>query len=78
MKTIPCDVCGGTGRVPDQTTLGKQLRRRRELKHVTLRAHAIRMGISAAYLCDLEHGRRVWKRPLLDSYKSALNVNTKS
>lgn len=39
-------------------TSGEQIRRKRERKNISLRALARQAGISAAYLSDIELGRR--------------------
>ena len=38
--------------------LGQEIRRLRESKGITLRELARRVGVSAPFLSDLEHGRR--------------------
>ncbi|KKL56499.1 hypothetical protein LCGC14_2244780, partial [marine sediment metagenome] len=49
-----CHRCGGTGRERDWRGLGLQARRERESRCVSLRQMAKRIGVSAAYLSDLE------------------------
>jgi len=53
-----CDKCGGTGEVPDDREVGKEMRRRRMTAGFTLRDVARHMQISAPYLSDIELGRR--------------------
>jgi transcriptional regulator with XRE-family HTH domain len=48
--------------------LGGAMRARREHSGVSLRACAKKMGISSAYLCDVELGRRAISRGLLDKF----------
>ena len=50
----PCPTCGGAGK----KISGAWLRAQREKHGLTLREAARRLGISAAYLCDIEHDRR--------------------
>jgi predicted transcriptional regulator len=68
-----CPQCGGRGKVCDPAQIGARLKREREKGGVTGREMARRMGYSAMYLCDLEHGRREWKSKLIASYLDALN-----
>ena len=63
-----CPQCGGSGKVCDPAQIGARLRHERELVGITGREMARRMGYSAMYLCDLEHGRRDWKANLINSY----------
>lgn len=57
---LPCKHCDGTGRVPDDREIGRKMRRRRIEVGLSLRALAARLGLSPAYLSDLETGRRRW------------------
>ena len=45
----------------------------RRIKQISLREVARRMGISAAYLSDLELGRRKWSDRLCDLFRQAIN-----
>lgn len=67
-----CPECGGRGKVCDPVQIGARLKREREAADVTGRELARRMGYSAMYLCDLEHGRRGWNAKLLAAYLDAL------
>lgn len=51
---------------------GKVMRDKRVAKLLSIREVARHMEISAAYLSDLEHGRRVWSEGLIDDYEAAL------
>jgi predicted transcriptional regulator len=37
---------------------------------------ASQMGLSASYICDLEHGRRIWNKGLGDRYMQAIGEQT--
>jgi hypothetical protein len=67
-----CPECGGRGKVCDPVQVGARMKRERETAEVTGRELARRMGYSAMYLCDLEHGRRGWNAKLLAAYLDAL------
>lgn len=53
-----CRCCGGSGREPDWRKWGQRIRAARRRKGWTLRELARRARCSAAYICDLEYGRR--------------------
>lgn len=72
-----CPRCVGTGYLLDPVATGGLMRAGREQAAVTLRTLAKRMGISAAYLCDLELGRRGWNEGLLEEYMKALKGEIK-
>ena len=42
----------------DLVAIGRELRTIREASGLSLRALAARIGLSAPFLCDVEHGRR--------------------
>ena len=44
--------------LPESATLGEEIRRRRLEAGITLRKFAVKVGISAAHLSDVEHDRR--------------------
>jgi len=62
--------------VSDKTNkrAGYMLRSVRDANRVSLRRVAKQMGISAAYLCDLELGRRWWSVELVRQYRDGVNV----
>lgn len=72
METKPCPHCAGSGRVLDHAAIGASMRRLRESRQISGRQMATRLKISAAYLSDLELGRRNWSGPLLDKFKREL------
>lgn len=72
--TVPCDKCGGSGRLPDNQQIGKQMRQARELSGHSQREVARRMGFSAAYINDLEFGRRRWTPRASEIYRRAIKA----
>jgi len=62
----PCQRCGGTGKEPDHRAIGQRMRTLRERAGMTLRRVAGAMEITPSYLCDLELGRRQWRKELID------------
>jgi len=67
-----CQRCGGTGKEPDHREIGAQMRALREKRGRTLRSIARALDLSAAYVSDLELGRRMWRADLLSRYRAAL------
>ncbi len=65
---ITCDKCGGKGKVLS----ADESRALRLAKGVTLQILANAMGVSKAYLCDLETGHRLWNGGLEARLKAAL------
>jgi transcriptional regulator with XRE-family HTH domain len=51
---------------------GAAARKVRKRKKVALRSMAKKMGISAAYLSDLERGRRNWNVDLVNRFERGL------
>lgn len=43
----------------------------------SLRSVALKMGISAPYLCDLLSGKRAWSRPLILRFSKAATPESK-
>jgi predicted transcriptional regulator len=69
----PCPKCNGTGKIQDDVLVGKALRKERTEMGLHLREVARRMGLSAAYVSDLEKGRRIWRGELIARYRKAVN-----
>lgn len=67
-----CLRCGGTGQVPDPVYRGNEARQRRLKADISLREMARRLHLSAAYLSDLELGRRGWNERLMKRYDKSL------
>lgn len=67
-----CPQCGGSGKVCDPAQIGARMREHREAHKLSAREVARRMGFSAMYVCDLEHGRRGWSADLIEKYQEAL------
>lgn len=59
-----CEKCWRPGRGIDHAELGRTARQRREQRGISLRACAIQLGISEAFLSLLERGKRNWTREL--------------
>jgi transcriptional regulator with XRE-family HTH domain len=51
---------------------GQMVRELRERKGVSLRAVAKRLGLSAAFISDLERGRRNWSKQRFDEVERAI------
>jgi transcriptional regulator with XRE-family HTH domain len=60
VKRKPCQNCLGTGDEQNQNVRGGQARHYRVVAKLTLAQVGKRMGISAQFLNDLEHGNRKW------------------
>jgi transcriptional regulator with XRE-family HTH domain len=58
--------------VIDNKKTGEAARRERAFNNVSLRSVCKKMGISAAYLSDLENGKRGWRQELVDKFNRAL------
>ncbi len=71
-KMIPCEKCGGSGKLIDQRALGSEMRDLREESGVSLREISRRLRLSAAYISDLERGRRDWADELIAKFKGAI------
>jgi transcriptional regulator with XRE-family HTH domain len=60
-------------RIPEeQRTLGQAIYWARHKRHLTVRQLADRVGVSAAFLCDIEHDRRATTK--LKEFAGALDV----
>lgn len=59
-----CHRCGGSGVEPrDPREEGAEMRAAREARRIGLREMARRLNVTAAYVSDLERGRRAWTGP---------------
>lgn len=63
-----CPRCGGDGVIPKPDALRMKRKKARKGLNETARI----MGISSAYLCDLEHGRRAWSADLIERFNKAI------
>jgi transcriptional regulator with XRE-family HTH domain len=66
-----CPRCGGSGTVLDDKKMGAFMRSIRIKSGLSGRELARRMGVSAAYLSDLELGRRGWNEERRAKYRKA-------
>ena len=73
--TQPCHFCKGTGKELNNQAVGFALRIAREQSGRSLRDVAKALGVSAAYLSDLELGRRNWSPNRIHAYQAALAPN---
>lgn len=81
LKSIPlkpCSHCGGSGRCLDDKAIGMALREKREGQEISGREIARRLGYSAAYLSDMELGRRCWNGEKVKRYLTVLSNGTPS
>ena len=69
---VKCRRCGGTGEEPDWRAVGAKLRADREQAGLTQTEVAFRLGMSKAYVSDLERGARPWRTELVERYREAL------
>ena len=69
-----CPRCGGSGKVMDDKKIGALMRDIRKKAGVSLRAVALQLGLSAAYVCDLELGRRGWNAEKRKKYREAVEA----
>lgn len=68
-----CPRCGGSGMIQDEAAVGREMRKRREsVPGLSAREVARRMGFSAAYVSDLERGRRHWTPEVTRKYLAAV------
>ena len=56
----------------DHVATGAKMSFLRRAAGMTMREMARRIGVSAGYLCDLEHGRRHWGKERLKGYATEL------
>jgi transcriptional regulator with XRE-family HTH domain len=64
-KDDACPTCG----TPRSVVNGAWLRERRKNAGMSLRDFAKRVGVSAAYICDIEHNRRNCLPAMRDAYE---------
>ena len=65
--TLPCPRCDGRGLI--QRVDGASLREIREDAYLSLREFAERIGLSAAYVSDVELGRRRATEKIVEQYR---------
>ena len=74
LELATCPHCGGTGKCLDDARVGEYLRRIRTTRIISGREIARRMKVSAAYLSDLELGRRGWNEQKVTAYLQAVQA----
>lgn len=67
-----CPKCAGTGKVTDPYAEGRALREFRKSKAVSLREMSRRLQVSAAFLSDVELGKRGARGRWMERYQAAL------
>lgn len=65
---MKCPKCGGSGELPNPG----EMRKIRLNRNIRLREMARRLKISAAYLSDLERGKRDWNDAKRQAYLNAI------
>jgi predicted transcriptional regulator len=72
VKRKTCPTCSGTGKIVDPRDEGRDWRKKRKRSGYSLREIARRMNISAAFLSDLELGKRNWNESKRRSFWEAI------
>lgn len=72
MKLQTCKRCRGTGKEIDQVALGECMRKERVKADLSLREMGARLGVSHAYIWDMETGRRSWSDRVRKKFLEAL------
>ena len=67
-----CPRCKGKGHILTDREIGLKMRARREAAGITLRDFASRLVLSAAFVSDLERGRRNWSKIQIGRYDHIL------
>lgn len=65
---------GLNGKTWDENSFGEYIRQRRMLAGLTLRAEAAHLGVTPAYLSDIERGNRLAPEKYLEGIKEFLQV----
>lgn len=65
----PCRCCHGSGKESEPVTIGRRLKALREGKGILSKDMAEKLGISAAYLCMLEAGKRPWHPLMIEKFE---------
>lgn len=71
---VKCEYCMGSGETQDAHEVGAEMRRHRLARGLTMRDFAKALGISHAYLCQLENGTRRWRLAMVELYASKLET----
>jgi ribosome-binding protein aMBF1 (putative translation factor) len=73
-----CPRCGGSGMILDDKSFGALMRDVRKRKGLSLREVAKRCKWSAAYVSDLELGKRGWNDAKHKRYSKAIGISAKT
>lgn len=71
-------MCGGKGEILDDIPIGDATRKLRIVQNLSLRTVAKRLGFSAAYISDLENGRRSWNIVRMEAYLCVISLDYKT
>ena len=74
---MKCKRCGGSGVEQDNVKIGMVRRLRRQSAQMSLRELSSIIGISHAFLSQLENGKRRWTQALSDKYLAAIEDKDK-
>jgi len=72
VKQRACHCCSGSGKEIDPRAVGAEMVALRLKSHITQKAVADRMKFTAAYISDLEKGKRLWRGELMELYQKAV------
>lgn len=71
MKKKSCRCCQGSGKELDHKAVGLEMKKLRNSTGLSQAALGKVMGVSAAYICDLEQGYRNWSEALVARFRKA-------
>jgi transcriptional regulator with XRE-family HTH domain len=72
---IPCKRCNGSGIEPDQTAIGKRVRKIRKEASISSQQMAKKLRLSPSFYCELEAGKKTWKMKTIRALCIALQVS---
>jgi len=65
---MTCKRCNGTGKEPNQKSIGAHMRKHREQAGIGLREMAAKMKTDFGFLSRLELGKRTWSPEIKKSF----------